>query len=250
MSASDALPTPGNSQARFQTTHWSIVLAVAGGNLSPAAEAALETLCKTYWYPAYAFVRRQGIDPHTAEDLTQGFFLHLIKRQDFSSVRREKGRFRSFLLVALKHFLLNEWERARRQKRGGGHQVIPLDALVAEARLADEPATESNVEKAFDRRWALAMLEQVLGMLREEFAASGRIKLFEALKPFLTAGGPVKSQAELAAELDLNENAIKQAVFRIRQRYRELLRQEVTRTVAHPGDAEDELRHLISALRD
>jgi RNA polymerase sigma factor (sigma-70 family) len=235
--------------ATFGTTHWSVVLA-AGQEESLAASEALSQLYRTYWYPLYVFVRRQGCSPHDAEDVTQGFFLHLLKRRDLATVRRERGRFRSFLLVSLKHFLVNEWKRLRALRRGGGQAPLPFDVLEAETRYAAESATEPDVERGFDRRWAAAVLAQVFKRLREEYTSSGRQRLFDALKACLSPEGPGRSQEELAAELGLNENACKQAVHRLRARYRELLRMEVAQTVAAPGDIEDELRHLVEVLRE
>jgi DNA-directed RNA polymerase specialized sigma24 family protein len=182
--------------------------------------------------------------------VTQGFFLHLLRRRDLATVRREQGRFRSFLLVSLKHFLVNEWNRSRALRRGGGQAPLPLDIVQAETRYAAEAATQPDVEKGFDRRWAAAVLAQVFRRLREEYASGGRQRLFDSLKPYLSPERPGRSQTELAAELGLSENACKQAVHRLRVRYRELLRAEVSQTVAAPGDIEDELRHLVEVLRE
>jgi RNA polymerase sigma-70 factor (ECF subfamily) len=241
--------SPGGGPGYFATTRWSVVLA-AGEEPSPQAEAAVAQLCRTYWYPLYAFVRQEGLDPHDAEDMTQGFFLHLLQRRDLARVRREKGRFRSFLLVSLKHFLVNEWKRARAEKRGGRNSFVPLAGLNAEDRYAAEGTDDGSPERVFDRHWALALIETVLASLREEYESSGRAKLFELLQPFLSGQGASRSQAEIGTELGLNENAVKQAVHRLRQRYRECLRDAVAHTVAQPGDVEDELRYLIEVLRE
>lgn len=247
--ATPATPRDENRAAAFASTRWSVVL-TAGEEESPAAHEALAQLYRAYWYPLYAFVRRQGCSPHDAEDFTQSFFLHLLKRRDLATVRRERGRFRSFLLVSLKHFLVNEWKHARTLRRGGGQPTLPLDFFQAEQRYGAEPVTLPDAEKLFDRRWALAVLERVFGRMRGEYASGGRQPLFDALKAYLSPEGPGRSQAALAAALGLTENALKQAVHRLRTRYRELLRAEVTQTVAMPGDVEDELRHLIAVLRE
>ena len=230
----------------FRTTHWSVVLA-AGQSPSPAGMQALEKLCGTYWRPLYAFVRRRGYGPEEAQDLTQGFFARLLERRDLESVRREKGRFRSYLLMALKHFLVNEWQRARAAKRGGENTFISLEALLTEERSCREPADVLTAETLFDRRWALTLLEQVLRRLGQEFAGNQRV--FECWQRMLEEKTDHQSQAEMAAELGMNENALKQAFHRLRQRYRQLLREEIANTVAAPGDIEDELRHLIAVLR-
>ena len=234
--------------AHFTTTHWSDVLAAAG-NDAPQATAALEKLCQTYWYPLYAFVRRKGRTPEDAEDLTQGFFARLISRRDFEVVRREKGRFRAYLLVSLKHFLANEWKRGQTQKRGGGQWFVPLDQVLAENLYSREPADAQTAETIFERRWATTLLEQVLIRLGAEYAASDRGPQFECLRSFLADETQTRTQAEIAAELGISEGAVKQAVHRMRQRYRELLREEIAHTVATVGDVEDELRHLIAVLR-
>jgi RNA polymerase sigma-70 factor (ECF subfamily) len=217
---------------------------------SPQAEAALTQLYRAYWYPLYAFVRRQGCGVHDAQDLTQGFFFHLLKRRDLASVSRKKGRFRSFLLVALKHFLVNQWERTQAMKRGGGLAFVPLDCDSAEQRLAAEPVENLGAEKLFDRGWARAVLDAVLARLSNEYSASGHARLYEALNPFLSSEGRRRPQVEVGAELGMNENSVKQAVHRLRTRYRELLREEIAHTVGHPGDIEEELRYLIEVLRE
>jgi RNA polymerase sigma-70 factor (ECF subfamily) len=247
----NSTPPPDGSEGKGQwlaSTHWSTVLA-AGQAPSPEAAEALERLCRIYWRPLYAFVRRQGHSSHDAEDLIQGFFCRLLERRDFESVRREKGRFRSFLLVALKHFLVNQRLRAQTQKRGGGRPLIPLDDLLAENRCEAETAHALTPQKIFEQRWALALLDLVLQRLREEYQARGKVKQFDALRSYLSEGQSQRSQAQIAEELGTTEGAVKQAVRQLRQRYRELLRQEVAHTVATVGDVEDELRHLIAVLR-
>jgi len=222
---------------------------MAGQSPSPAADLALERLCKTYWYPLYAYVRRQGCSPEDAQDLTQGFFARLLKRRDLERVRQEKGRFRSYLLVSLKHYLVNEWQRARTEKRGGENCFIPLDEVLAEERYGMEPAEALTADRIFERRWALTLLDQVLARLKEEYHAAGNGPLFDRLKLWLSDESEGLSQAQVASELGMNENAVKQAFHRLRQRYRLLVREEIANTVAVPGDIEDELRHLIAVLR-
>jgi RNA polymerase sigma factor (sigma-70 family) len=244
----DPLALRSNGGTQFTTTHWSEVLA-AGEGESPRAMEALESLCRTYWYPLYAFVRRQGHSPEDAEDLIQGFFARLLRRGDFASVRREKGRFRSFLMVAVKHYLVNEGLRARSQKRGSGRPLLPLDEILAEQQYRFEPAHELTPETLFERSWALALLEKVLTQLRNEYDADCKLRQFEALRPFLSEGQSVRLQAEIAAELGTTEGSLKQMLRQLRRRYRELLRQEVAQTVATVGEVEDELRHLVAVLR-
>jgi RNA polymerase sigma-70 factor (ECF subfamily) len=234
--------------AQFVTTHWSVVLA-AGDAGSPRAQEALEQLCRTYWYPLYAFVRREGFGPEEAQDLTQSFFAQVLERRDFASARREKGRLRSFLLVALKHFLVDEWRRMRAEKRGKGQTLIPLDEILAEERYNQEPVDSFNPDKIYERRWALTVLDRVLKALGEEYEAAGNRRLFEQLKTLLSDEPGRPSQAELALKLTMTENALKQAFHRLRRRYRELLKLEIASTVAAPGEVEEELRCLVRALR-
>jgi RNA polymerase sigma-70 factor (ECF subfamily) len=235
----------GHDAGRFEATRWSIVVA-AGGADPATARRALEHLCSAYWYPLYAFVRRQGHSPHDAQDLTQEFFARLLARNFLGDADPEKGRFRSFLLGAMKHFLSDEWDRARAQKRGVGQQLISLDAASAESRYQLEPADESPAEKIYERRWALAVLDQVLGRLREEFARDGRQQLFDELKSALT-GGKVP-YPEIAGRLGLKEGAARVAVHRLRSRYRDLVRAEIAETVASPAEVDGELQHLFAAL--
>jgi len=230
---------------RFEATRWSIVVA-AGGADSAHARTALEHLCATYWYPLYAFVRRQGQSPHDAQDLTQAFFARLLAHNFLGDADPGKGRFRSFLLGALKHFLSDEWDRARAQKRGGGVRFIALDAESAETRYAMEPADESSAETIYDRRWALALLDQVLARLRDEFTREGKERVFDELKAALT--GAKIPYAEIATRLDLKEGAVRTAVHRLRTRYRDLLRAEIAETVASPAEVDAEMQHLFAAL--
>jgi RNA polymerase sigma factor (sigma-70 family) len=234
-------------QPVFVTTHWSLVLS-AGRSDSTHARDALEKLCRAYWFPIYAFVRRQGHSPEDAQDLTQAFFARVLAKNYFADADRAKGRFRSFLLASLKHFLANEWRKAKAQKRGGGNIFIPIDVAHAETAFGFEPADNVTADKIFERRWALALLEQVLKKLREEYVRDGKEKLFEQLKPTLTEASRAVRYVEIAARLDTSEGAVKTAVHRLRQRYRELLRAEIADTVASPGEVEDEIRNLFAAL--
>jgi RNA polymerase sigma factor (sigma-70 family) len=231
----------------FASTHWSVVLLAGHGNTERSQEA-LAQLCQTYWYPLYVFVRRQGYESHNAEDLTQEFFVRLLASDDLARVRPEKGRFRCYLLASLKHFLLNEWKRARRLKRGGGQTVISFDAARAEARYVAEPASDLTPDRIYERRWATTLLEQTIARLREEHAANGRLDFFEALKDALTGEESTATYAELGQRLGLRAAAVKMAVYRLRRRYREILREEIAHTVASPDEVDDELRHLFSAL--
>jgi RNA polymerase sigma factor (sigma-70 family) len=235
--------------AAFATTHWSVVLTAQGS--SPAAQEALEKLCRTYWRPVYSFIRRQGARPEEAEDLTQGFFALLLERRDFDSVRKEKGRLRSYLLTSLKHFLTNERHRAMAIKRGEGQRLIPLEDLRERERAGFEPADTSTADQIYERRWALTVLDQVLARLGDEYRAAGPAAagLFDRLQKSLMDEPDRPSQADTAHEFGMTENAVKQAFHRLRQRYRQLLHEEIAHTVMVPGDIEDELRHLIAVLR-
>jgi RNA polymerase sigma factor (sigma-70 family) len=230
--------------AWFLTTHWSVVLA-AGDRPSCQQAQALERLCRAYWRPLYVFVRRQGHDVAEAQDLTQAFFARLLERNDLQTVRQEKGRFRSWLLVSLKNFLANEWHRAHAQKRGGRHRFISLDELQDEERRVVDPVEPVTAERLYERRWALTLLGQVLDRLEKEH--TGNPEVLARWKRTLSGEAP--TQAALAAELGMAENALKQAFHRLRQSYQRLLREEIAHTVAMPGDIEEELRHLINVLR-
>ena len=231
--------------AAFTTTHWSVVLEAQGE--SPAAQEALEKLCRTYWRPIFAFLRRQGIGPTEAEDITQGFFTELLERQSLSAVRKEKGRLRSFLLGGLKYFLANEERRVMAIKRGKG-QSRKLSGLEDLRALEEQPADVLTPEQIYERRWALTVLERVLSRLKDEYHAAGNAALFDSLKELLPDEPGSPSQAKIAARLGMTENAVRQAFYRFRQRYQSLLREEIAHTVATPGDIEDELRHLITVL--
>src|SRR5207249_4926940 len=230
----------------FTTTHWSVVLEAQGE--SPAAQEALEKLCRTYWRPIYGFLRLQGFRPVEAEDITQGFFAQLLESRKFSALRKEKGRLRSFLLGALKYFVADEHRRAMAIKRGSGLRPIPLEELRADERIDMEPSDPMTAEMIYERRWALTVLERVLSRLKDEYVGAGNAALFDALKELLPDEPGSPSQAEIAARLGMTENAVRQAFYRFRQRYQSLLREEIANTVATPGDIEDELRHLIVVL--
>jgi RNA polymerase sigma-70 factor (ECF subfamily) len=207
----------------------------------------LAKLCSAYWYPIYAFIRRQGRNAHDAQDLTQDFFAELIERDSLAGVVKERGRFRSWLLAVLKHFLSNEWHRSQRQKRGGGTTVVSLDDE-AERRYLTEPADPRTAERLFDRAWALTLVDRVLSQLESEWCETGKREQFQILKGTLT--GDRASYPDLAARLTMSEGAARVTVHRLRNRYRDLLRLEIAQTVAFPGDADDELRQLFAALSD
>ena len=235
------------SARAFATTHWSLVLA-AGRNSSAGGRAALEKLCRIYWYPLYSFVRLSGSAPADAQDLTQGFFLQLLKSNFLDAVAPRKGKFRSFLLASLKHYLSNERDRARALKRGGGIAPISIDEQDAESRYRLEPVDRMTPDKLYERRWALTVLEQALVRLQSEYAASGRGAVFEKLKGELTADAERAPHAGIARELDTTPGAVKVAAHRLRQRFGEVLRAEIAETVARPEDIEEEIQHLFDAL--
>jgi DNA-directed RNA polymerase specialized sigma24 family protein len=238
---------PQNGPVAFATTHWSVVLDAQGE--SPAAHEALENLCRTYWRPIYVFVRRQGTNPEEAKDITQGFFALILERKDFQSVRQEKGRLRSFLLTSLKHFMANERRDAATIKRGGGQALIPLDGIGLNDSGEFDRSDMLSADLLYDRRWAFTVLDRVFARLREESRGSASAPLLERLNTLLSDEPDRPSQAEIAREFGMTENAVKQAFHRLRQRYQQLLREEVAHTVATPAEIEDELRHLIAALR-
>jgi RNA polymerase sigma factor (sigma-70 family) len=240
-------PSSQNVAVAFATTHWSVVLAAQGQ--SPAAQKALEKLCRTYWRPVYSFIRRQGAGPEEAEDLTQGFFALLLERRDLDAVRKEKGRLRSYLLTSLKHFLASEQRRAMAIKRGKGQRLVPLEELSAKERIAMEPADHLSADRLYERRWASTLTEQVLRRIREEYRTAGNAALFDWLKQLLADEPGAPSRAAIAAQLGMTENAVWQAFHRLRRRYQVLLREEISHTVAIASDIEDELRYLISVLR-
>lgn len=232
----------------FDTTHWSVVIA-AGHTSAPGAQEALEKLCRTYWYPIYAWVRRKGRSHDEAQDFTQAFFARLLEKKYLKLANRERGRFRAFLLTSLDRFLINEWRKEQAEKHGGGVDFISLDEQDADGRYQAEPPSEDlTPDKLFEKRWALALLEQVLARLRAEYETDGKKELFDNLKPFVWGEKSALSQTEIGERLGMNQNAVSQAVHRLRKRYGELLRAEVANTVEAPGDVEDELRHLLQAI--
>jgi len=247
MNGSPAIQSANGGAMAFTTTHWSIVLEAQGE--TPAAQRALEILCRTYWRPLYGFVRRHGLGREEAQDLVQEFFARLLEHRNLDTVRREKGRLRSYLLVSLKRFLATERHRASGVKRYESGPHIPLDQLL-ESEVADFELAETwSADRLYERHWALAVLEQVLGRLESEYRAAGNTVLFDRLKEFLVGEPGLRTQAEIATELGMTENAVKQAFHRFRQRYRLLLREEIAHTVTQAGDVEGELRHLVSVLR-
>lgn len=239
----------GAGQHVFATTHWSVVQE-AGQAASPHASAAMERLCGSYWYPLYAYVRRKGYAPDEAQDLTQEFFARLLARNYLNVADRNKGRFRSFLLGSMEHFLAREWKRAHAQKRAGGRVPLALEELEAEQRYALDAAHHLTPARIFDRRWATTVLEQAAARLGEEYGAAGKAGLFQALRSLLTGMAESAPYAELAASLNMREGAVKVAVHRLRQRYGELIRAEILQTVSTPQEAEEELLYLLSVLRD
>jgi RNA polymerase sigma-70 factor (ECF subfamily) len=237
-------PAPGRRE--FHSTRWSLVLAAGAPDESRAREA-LEELCRAYWYPLYAFVRYRGHSPEEAEDLTQSFFTRIIEKRGLATADPEKGRFRSYLLGAMKNFLANEWHRARALKRGGGRTLLEWDALAPEARFSLEPAQPSDPDAGFDRQWARETIDRALSKLREELDTRGKGEQFDALSGCLTGEEP--NRKETAARLGMTENAVKVAVHRLRHRYREILRAGVAETLSDPADVDAEMRHLVEALR-
>lgn len=215
---------------------------------SPQSAEALEKLCRAYWYPLYAYVRRVGHSPHDAEDLTQGFFARLLAKDFLHSADREKGRFRTFLLVALKRYLANEWDREHTLKRGGFTPVVSIDQEMAESRFAAEPAHHLQPDVLYERQWAVTLLARTLDRLREEYASTGRGGVFEHLQGCVARGEAGLPYAEIAVHLNISEAAVKVAAHRLRARYREILRAEISETLASPEEAEEELRHLFSVF--
>ncbi|MGA2246262.1 MAG: sigma-70 family RNA polymerase sigma factor [Verrucomicrobiota bacterium] len=233
----------------FVTTLWSDVLAAGNDDFGKSA-AALHRLCSAYWYPIYAYIRRRGSDAHEAEDLTQSFFAYLLEGQVLKKADQHKGRFRSFLLAAVSNFLNNEWDKRQTLKRGGQRQIISLDEATAEGLYRSEPAGNLTPEKLFDRQWAAMLVEKVLVLLREEYAAANNAGLLARLEPLLTQEIPPGLYTRLAGEFSMNEGAVKVALHRLRRRFGELLRREVGCTVADATSLEEEIRYLFSAISE
>jgi len=238
--------SPGGRE-RFATTHWSMVLA-AGRSSSPRHEPALSTLCQTYWFPLYAYLRRHGHDAHEAADHTQAFFAQMLDKDYLKKVKPKGGKFRSFLLTALKHFVANERARAAAKKRGGGRAILSLDFASAESQYALEPADDLTPEKLFEKSWALTVLERTMDRLGAELACKGKQKLFDHLKAYLAAEPSAIPYRDVAAELGMTEGAARVAVHRLRKRCRQLLRDEIAQTVADEGQIDNEIRGLFAAL--
>jgi RNA polymerase sigma-70 factor (ECF subfamily) len=243
-------PAPSNREGPpaqrpiFATTHWSVVLAASATD-SAQALGALERLCSIYWYPIYAFVRRQGHNPADAQDLTQQFFTNLLEKEHLKRLHHRAGKFRSFLLKLLQHFLSNEWQKVRAQKRGAGCAPISFDALEAEQRYRLEPIDTASPERAFERHWARALIQRTLARLREEYAAGGKSELFERLKDYQPGEHGALSYSELGAQLGLSEAAVKVAMHRLRRRHRDLLQEEIAQTVTSRAEQEEEVRYLL-----
>jgi RNA polymerase sigma factor (sigma-70 family) len=237
----------GNGTEALDEAHWNLVLQEAAIS-SPRTADALEKLCRTYWYPLYAYIRRRGYEAHDAQDLTQEFFARLLEKKYFQTAKPEKGRFRSFLLASLNHFLANEWDRSKTEKRGGRHKFISLDEFSAETRYRNESAADDTTEKLFERRWAITVLEKGLARLRDEWDVSGKLHIFDRIKCFLIQEPGPGDYGAIATELGWTSGAVAVAVHRLRQRYRKWVRQEIAHTVASPDQVQDEIRHLLSAL--
>jgi RNA polymerase sigma-70 factor (ECF subfamily) len=236
----------GGDRSRFATTHWSLVRA-AGATTCDEARQALSALCAQYWYPIYAFARRRGLPPDKAADVTQGFFATLIEQKVVRAADPSRGKFRSYLLGAFKHYLSHEWARARARKRGGGRKLIPLDPHAAETRYGIEPAHDVTAERLFERQWALRLLELALEDLAQQCERDGKRRQFELFKPFLS-GGTCTAYREAGAELGLSEGAARVLVHRLRARYRQLLREHIRRTVGSADQVEEEIQELFSAV--
>jgi RNA polymerase sigma-70 factor (ECF subfamily) len=247
LTAELSTPAPTAPGDIFATTHWSVVLA-AGRRHSPQADRALEKLCRTYWFPLYAYVRRHGHNKEDAEDSVQAFFARFLKKNHLGDLNAEHGRFRAFLLAALKHFLINEWKHGARLKRGGGVPPLSLDWQTADTKFQVADSREPSPDQAFDREWALALLAKVIERLQAECNDDGRAEQFAQLKIFLTAGKGEGSHAAAAQALGMNETAVRVAVHRLRKRYRELLREEIAQTLADPAQVDAEMQALFGAF--
>lgn len=243
----DSPKQPRPSAARFATTHWSVII-TAGQASTTRSEDALEHLCRTYWPPVYSYLRRQGHSVHESQDLTQGFFARFLEKNYLQNVQPAKGKFRSYLLGAVKHFVSNERDRAQAKKRGGGQPILSLDFERAEGQYGIEPSDSTTAEKIFDRCWALALLDRVLSRLQEENEARGKAKTFEHLKVFITKGTSTESYQDVAEKLETTTGAVKVAAHRLRHRYREILKEEVSGTVENEAEIDEELRYLLEAV--
>ncbi len=244
---SDDTSAQGASRPGFIATRWTLVLKAAR-NDTTQARLALAQLCEMYWYPLYAWVRHKGYAPSDAEDLTQAFFVRVLQERFIEAADRQKGRFRSFLLTRLNHFLADEWDRVKAQKRGGGRVLISLDREAAETRYRIEVVDPRSPDKLFEYRWVMTLLERVFERLRHEYERAGKTALFEALKGCLIQARAAVAYPEVARQLDLSEGALRVDVHRLRRRYRELLRSEIAETVAGPEEVEEELRYLFRVL--
>ncbi|MBI4664145.1 MAG: sigma-70 family RNA polymerase sigma factor [Verrucomicrobia bacterium] len=231
----------------FRTTHWSVVLEAGKGGSSNAPQAMAE-LCRTYWYPLYAYVRRRGHSAHDAEDLTQEFFARLLEKEYLEGITREGGKFRSFLLTAVKRFLANQWERSQAQKRGGGETIVSIDETIGESRYQIELPDKATPEELFERSWAVALIDQVFRRLQDDYRGCGKSELFDRLQSFLSGDKRLIPYAEVGASLEMSDGAVKVAVHRLRKRYGELLREEIAHTVSSPEEVNEEIRHLLVAL--
>jgi DNA-directed RNA polymerase specialized sigma24 family protein len=245
--AEDGVEPSAKVSGLFATTHWSVVLAAGEQGSAPAAEA-LEKLCCTYWYPLYAYLRRRGYGHEDAQDLTQGFLLQLLERKSIARVHQGRGRFRSFLLAGLNYYLIDEHIRANALKRGGGGRVLSLDAQTADERYRLEPADQLSPDKLFERQWALTLLHAVLDHLEQEFREAGKAELFDRLRGFLVAGTVQETYAEAGTDLGMTGEAVRKAVYRMRDRYQELFQEEIGHTLADPAEIEEEMRHLRAVL--
>jgi len=242
-----SLTSSSEAPRMFPNTRWSLVLAVTRKD-APESAAALEALCRAYWYPLYAYVRRSGQSPHDAQDLTQEFFCRLLQKRWLDSADREKGKLRTFLIVALKNFMSNEWRRASAQHRGGGQSQVPFDTEFAESRYAADHSAKLAADETFDKQWALTLLDLTVNRLRAEFAAAGKPSDFEALKGCLMAAHGAIDYAIVASRLGMNEGAARVAVHRLRKRFRAIYREEISQTLSDEADVAGELRHLAAAL--
>lgn len=231
----------------FPPTRWSVVLAARKG-VSPEADVALETICRAYWYPLYGFVRRSGQSPHDAQDLTQEFFRHLLEKRWLEAADRDKGRLRTFLVTALKHFMAKEWRRASARKRGSGHALVPIDTAFAESRYAADAASQLPADAEYDREWALTLLEMTMKRLEAEFTAAGKTSEFAILKGCLTAVHGAIDHGSIAARLGVSEGAARVAAHRLRKRFRELYRDEISHTLPDGAELDAELRYLAGIL--